>query len=177
MTMKNKLLLRKQDGNHLDWSAVIKTPFGKLGIKTSVFEGSLMVDEIFYVAKDTRLLSPKNDLAKQVVQQMQAYFADPAFVFNLPLIPHGTDHQNQVWQKIAKIPLGEVTTYGALAKSIKSSPRAVGGACGANPYPILVPCHRVVAATGIGGFARHDEEGYHRNIKTWLLQHEGYVKV
>jgi methylated-DNA-[protein]-cysteine S-methyltransferase len=158
-----------------DWAAVIRAPFGKLGIKTALFEDSLMLKEIFYVSKDTDLLSPKNALAKNAREQIEAYFKNPATHFDLPMIPQGTNFQQKVWQNISVIPLGKAMTYGELARKMKSGPRAIGGACGANPFPLLVPCHRVVSATGIGGFARQDEEGYHRNIKTWLLQHEGVM--
>jgi len=173
--MKKLSRLKKtQDLNHL-WSAVISAPFGKLGIKTDMFENSLMLSEIFYAAQDTPLLSPQNQLARQATEQIYQYFEEPEMIFDLPLIPQGTVYQNQVWQEISKIPLGKALTYGELAKKIKSAPRAIGGACGANPYPLIVPCHRVISATGIGGFAHHDEEGYHRNIKMWLLQHEGMI--
>jgi methylated-DNA-[protein]-cysteine S-methyltransferase len=173
--MTKTLLLKTMKDRDDNWSVVFKTPFGKLGIKTDIFEGSLMIQEIFYVAKETRVLAPKNELAKKAVEQIESYISDPHNEFDLPMIPYGTEHQNKVWKKIAKIPLGQAITYGELAQSIKSAPRAVGQACGSNPYPIVVPCHRVVSATGIGGFARKDEEGYHRNIKTWLLKHEGYL--
>jgi methylated-DNA-[protein]-cysteine S-methyltransferase len=173
--MKKLSRLKKtQDQNHL-WSAVISAPFGKLGIKTEMFENSLMLREIFYVAQDTPLLTPQNQLARQATEQMHQYFVDPKIQFDLPLIPQGTTHQNHVWQEISKIPVGKALTYGELAKKIKSAPRAVGGACGANPYPLIVPCHRVISATGIGGFAHQDEEGYYRNIKMWLLKHEGMI--
>ena len=170
----NKLsLLKKTEDQNQEWAAVISAPFGKLGIKTGMFEQSLMLSEVFYVAKSTPLLFAQNKLAENAIQQINQYFADPEFEFDLPMIPKGSPYQNKVWQQIAKIPIGKVTTYGELAKKISSAPRAIGGACGANPYPLIVPCHRVVSATGIGGFAQQDEEGYHRNIKTWLLHHEG----
>jgi methylated-DNA-[protein]-cysteine S-methyltransferase len=76
---------------------------------------------------------------------------------------------------IRQIPLGDVLTYGSVAKKIQSAPRAVGGACGANPYPLIVPCHRVVGVNSIGGFAGEDREGYHRQIKIWLLHHEKVI--
>jgi len=170
----NKLsLLKKLEDQNQEWTAVISAPFGKLGIKTAVHEKSLMVSEIFYVAKHVPLLKPQNALAQEAVNQINRYFTNPDMQFDLPMIPKGSIYQNKVWQQIAKIPLGKVTTYGELAKKINSAPRAIGGACGANPYPLIVPCHRVVSATGIGGFAQQDEEGYHRNVKTWLLHHEG----
>jgi methylated-DNA-[protein]-cysteine S-methyltransferase len=170
----NKLsLLKKTEDQNQEWAAVISAPFGKLGIKTAVHEKSLMVSEIFYVAKHVPLLKSQNALAQEAANQINRYFTNPDMQFDLPMIPKGSFYQNKVWQQIAQIPLGKVTTYGDLAKKLNSAPRAIGGACGANPYPLIVPCHRVVSATGIGGFAQQDEEGYHRNIKTWLLQHEG----
>ena len=73
-----------------------------------------------------------------------------------------------------RIPIGQVVTYGELAKALDSSARAVAGACRANPIPILIPCHRVVAATGLGGYMG-ETGGEALAIKQWLLQHEGYV--
>jgi len=173
ISMKNLTRLKKVKDKDENWAAIISAPFGKLGIKTAMFEQSLMLSEVFYVARSSPLLSAQNELAEKTIQQFNRYFDDPAFEFDLPIIPKGSLYQNKVWQQIAQIPRGKVTTYGDLAKKLNSAPRAIGGACGANPYPLIVPCHRVVSATGIGGFAQHDEEGYHRNIKTWLLQHEG----
>ena len=68
--------------------------------------------------------------------------------------------------------MGKTKTYGELAKEIKSGARAVGTACGANPYPLIAPCHRVVSAQGIGGFMKENSPGLYRQIKLWLLKHE-----
>ena len=155
------------------WSAIVKVPFGKIGIKTEVFEQSLMLSEIVYLDNNTSLIKPQNQLAENVLHQIQQYLSDSNFVFQLPMIPKGSLHQRKVWDAIAQIPRGQTLTYGDIAKKIKSAPRAIGGACGAYPSPLIVPCHRVVSAQGIGGFARQNEQGYHRNIKKWLLQHEG----
>jgi methylated-DNA-[protein]-cysteine S-methyltransferase len=77
-----------------------------------------------------------------------------------------------VWAAIAAIPFGETRSYGGLAESIGSGARAVGNACGANPYPLVVPCHRVIAADqSLGGFARQ-RGGFLLTVKQWLLQHE-----
>ena len=90
----------------------------------------------------------------------------------LPLAPAGTHFQRKVWDEIATIPPGHTTSYGELAKAIRSGPRAIGGACGANPYPVVVPCHRVIAATGgLGGFAKQ-RDGFLLDVKSWLLEHE-----
>ncbi len=83
----------------------------------------------------------------------------------------GTDYQKSVWQCISEIKWGETLTYGDIAEQLDSSARAVGNACRANPVPIIVPCHRVVSKSGLGGFAGQ-REGNNINVKTWLLEHE-----
>lgn len=117
-------------------------------------------------------IAPKTPLAKESVRQLRAWLKDPGFRFGLPLAPAGTHFQRRVWQQIAAIPAGRTKSYGEVAAAIHSGPRAVGNACGANPYPIVVPCHRVVAANqGLGGFARQ-RGGFLLDIKKWLLLHE-----
>ena len=155
------------------WDAVIAAPFGKLGVCTEIVDGSLMVSQLVYLQDDEKLKSPRTHLAQELENQFQNYFKNPKFIFDLPLKPFGTAFQQRVWAEIEEIHCGEVRTYGDLAKKIKSAPRAVGQACGSNPYPLIVPCHRVVSATGIGGFAHQAGEGFHRHVKVWLLQHEG----
>ena len=154
---------------------VIAAPFGRLGVLTELVDDSLMVSKIEYLSKETSLLPPKNALAKEVARQCRAYFQEPNFQFDLPLKPVGTIHQQKVWQHIQGIPAGKTQTYGEVAAKIKSGPRAVGTACGANPYPLIAPCHRVVSAQGIGGFMKENAPGLYRQIKQWLLQHEGAI--
>jgi methylated-DNA-[protein]-cysteine S-methyltransferase len=110
-------------------------------------------------------------LSKKIAKQVQAYLKNPDFEFDIDLPVVGTDHQRKVWNVINAIPRGSVLTYAQVAKRISSAPRAVGQACGANWYPLIIPCHRVTATGGIGGFARHDG-GFHQNVKRWLLRHE-----
>ncbi|NBC48858.1 MAG: methylated-DNA--[protein]-cysteine S-methyltransferase [Gammaproteobacteria bacterium] len=105
-------------------------------------------------------------------EALDAYFADPARPIDCPIEPAGTAFQRRVWARIALIPPGQTATYGALASELGSSARAVGNACRANPVPLRVPCHRVVAASGLGGFAG-DRDGRLLTIKRWLLAHEG----
>ena len=152
---------------------VIAAPFGRLGILTELVEGSLMLSKIDYLPMDAKLIAPKNQLAKEVARQCKAYFKNPHLEFDLPIKPAGTEHQRKVWASIQDIPVGHTITYGELAKKIKSGPRAVGTACGANPYPLIAPCHRVVSAQGIGGFMKENSPGLYRQIKLWLLKHEG----
>jgi len=106
------------------------------------------------------------------VAELRAYFADPTHRFGLPLRLAGTPFQRRVWAALMAIPPGQTRTYGDLATELGTSPRAVGGACRANPCPIVVPCHRVVGATGLGGFAG-DTSGHRLDVKRWLLGHEG----
>jgi methylated-DNA-[protein]-cysteine S-methyltransferase len=152
---------------------VIEAPFGRLGISTELVEASLMLSRIDYLPANTALIAPQNLLAKEVARQCKAYFKDPYWQFDLPTKPVGTEHQRKVWASIQDIPAGETKTYGEVAKKIKSGARAVGTACGANPYPLISPCHRVISAQGIGGFMKENSPGLYRQIKLWLLKHEG----
>jgi methylated-DNA-[protein]-cysteine S-methyltransferase len=151
------------------FDAVIDAPFGKVGLRAD--EASLR--EIVYLSDEYGSIEPVTPLLKEAAAQIRRYFETPAMRFDLPLFVGGTEHQRRVWQGISKIPAGQVWTYGQLAREIGSVPRAVGQACGSNPWPIVIPCHRVVAAGGIGGFAHHPGEGFYRNVKRWLLAHEG----
>jgi methylated-DNA-[protein]-cysteine S-methyltransferase len=145
--------------------AVISVPFGVIGLRTD--SGSIR--ELVYLPPDYPLLAPTSTLAKKTVRQIERYLADPAFQFNLPLAPQGTAFQQKVWQTISAIPPGQIATYGQIARLIASAPRAVGQACGANFYPLIIPCHRVTAANGLGGFANQDQNGsYHTQIKRWV---------
>ena len=104
----------------------------------------------------------------------RAISSTPIIVFDLPLAASGSAYQQRVWAAIAGIPRGQVRTYGDVARLIGSAPRAVGQACGANWFPVVIPCHRVTAAGGLGGFAHHDDAtGFHLGVKRWLLAHEG----
>jgi methylated-DNA-[protein]-cysteine S-methyltransferase len=112
-------------------------------------------------------------LARIFSKQCDQYFKNASAVFDLPLKPTGTVHQQKVWSAARSIGVGNTSTYGEIAKRIKSGPRAVGTACGANPYPLLTPCHRVVSAQSLGGFMKEDSPGFYRQVKLWLLRHEG----
>ncbi|MBR0655241.1 methylated-DNA--[protein]-cysteine S-methyltransferase [Plastoroseomonas arctica] len=86
--------------------------------------------------------------------QLQDYFDGSRMVFDLPLAPEGTAFRKRVWATMCTIPAGETRSYGAVARKLGSAARAVGGACGANPIPILIPCHRIVGEQGgIGGYS------------------------
>jgi methylated-DNA-[protein]-cysteine S-methyltransferase len=149
-----------------DYDAVIATPLGRLGI-----EAAVALTNIDFVSTRTPLKTARTPVACKVCTQLKAYFADPRACFDLPLAAAGSDFQQRVWRALRQIPSGTARRYGELAKRLKSAPRAVGGACRANPIPIVVPCHRVVAATGLGGFMGATR-GRALDIKRWLLEHE-----
>ena len=109
-------------------------------------------------------------LLTEAVRQLNAYFDGDLTDFDLPLAPHGTDHQKRVWGAMSQIPYGGTLSYGALAKEAGSIALAVGTACGTNPIPIIIPCHRVLAASDkIGGYS--GDGGV--ETKVALLQLEG----
>lgn len=155
------------------FSAIVEAPFGAIGIRTEPG----VVKELVYLPRQFNEKPPADKLAELAAQQVERYFREPDFQFNLPLAPVGTAFQRKVWGVIAAIPRGEVLTYGDVAKRICSAPRAVGQACGANWFPLVIPCHRVTASGGLGGFSNHDDEtGFHLGVKRWLLAHEGVEK-
>ena len=158
-------------GARAAFQACVRTPFATLGITTS----ETHVTGIRFLAPSTPAMAPRRgSIAHLACVQLQAYLDDASFAFDLPLVLAGTHHRLAVWEAMQRIPAGETRTYGDLARSIGSSARAVGGACGANPIPVVVPCHRVIAAGGdLGGFMGSRAEGFERDIKRWLLGHEG----
>lgn len=111
-------------------------------------------------------------LAAETIRQLNAWTSDPRHRFDLPLAPAPTPFQRRFRAALCAVPVGEVITYGELARQLASAPRAVGNACGANPIAIVVPCHRVVAANGIGGYGRDPEGGSAVEFKRWLLDRE-----
>ena len=155
--------------NASPFQAVVSAPAFSLGVRCSDDE---ILDIEFLEPRAE--VAPKTLLAKEAARQLRAYLQDPRFAFGLPLAPAGTPFQRRVWTGIAAIPAGGTRTYGELALAIGSGPRAVGNACGANPFPVVVPCHRVVASGGgLGGFARN-RGGFLLDVKRWLLRHEGH---
>jgi methylated-DNA-[protein]-cysteine S-methyltransferase len=107
-------------------------------------------------------------------RQLAAYFAGRRRGFDLPLAPAGSPFELRVWQLMCDIPFGETRTYGELARDLAAAPRAVGQACGRNPLPILIPCHRVLAADGrLGGYSG----GQGAETKRRLLMLEGALLV
>lgn len=148
----------------------IRLPFGVAQISLDA-EGA--VSEIDLLAKSARLSPPESAAARRAAVQVAEYLKRAETDCRVPLAPSGTPFQQRVWQALRDIPPGEVRTYGELAKQLHSAPRAVGQACRRNPIPILIPCHRVVSANGIGGFSGQTA-GPALARKRWLLRHEGW---
>lgn len=157
--------------------ATIKTGFGGIAIHQQA--GLLKIDLLGnHVSEQTFSQDPVDQgpvvhhpSFKQMTQEILAYLQRPHQAFSLPAQLAGSAFQNKVWLAIYAIPLGQTRTYSELAAQLQSGPRAVANACGANRLPLLIPCHRVVAKNGLGGFMRGDKNGL--SIKRWLLSHEG----
>jgi methylated-DNA-[protein]-cysteine S-methyltransferase len=149
-------------------SCIISTPFCDLKIHCEANK----VASVEFIKGHPASKSLSSDLLSQVDEQLKAYSQSSRFRFDLPLVSQGTDFQQRVWAELRKIPSGQVRTYGEIAEILGSSPRAVGNACRKNPVPVIVPCHRVVSKTGIGGFSGATG-GEYLKIKRRLLAHEG----
>lgn len=156
------------------FAACIRTPFATLGVAAT----DTHLTGIRFLSPAVPALAPRrNTVAHLACVQLQAYLDNPRFAFDLPLAFSGTRHRLAVWEAMQHIPAGEVRTYGDLARELGSSALAVGGACGANPLPIVIPCHRIVGAGGsLGGFMGSRSEGFELGIKRWLLGHEGALR-
>jgi methylated-DNA-[protein]-cysteine S-methyltransferase len=154
----------------MHYNAIINSPIGKLGIICS----PVALKRVDFVSSSLANIPPQTMIAKQVVTQLNAYFKNPLFKFTVPFELEGTVFQQTVWQQMQRIPVGKTRFYGELAQELGSSARAIGGACRRNPVPIVIPCHRVVAAQGLGGFAG-DTSGLLIQIKKWLLEHESHL--
>ena len=140
------------------------------------FEGEKLVS--LFVADENTLKTqfPVSEITNKkigfILKQLKKYFSSAIPFSGLSLALNGTPFQKSVWKELSKIPLSETRTYGDIARKLNSSPRAVGNACRKNPIAIIVPCHRVVSAKGIGGYAG-ETEGKEIMVKRWLLNHEG----
>lgn len=150
-----------------DYQAIVAAPFGALGIR--LVAGVPAAIDFLPAMPAT---PPAGDPAvRAVYMSLQAYLHDPRTPLPLSSFPHGTSFQQRVWQALRAIPVGTTVTYAELARRVGSGARAVANACGANPLPLLIPCHRVVSSHGLGGFMRGRTTDA-LAIKHWLLEHE-----
>ncbi len=145
----------------------LSAPCGRLCIAT---QGNVITDIAWSL--DHSLPVSAHDSPLQ--QKFLDYFTNPNTPLDWDLAVQGSEFQRRAWQALAQIPAGQVVTYGQLAKRLASSPRAVAQACRRNPYPVIIPCHRVIGGQGIGGYCG-SASGPFLEIKRWLLQHERWV--
>ena len=150
------------------YDCVLESPLGRLGVRYR----DNRVTRLDYVEQSVPLKAAASAFGRQVTTQLERFFAHPEHRFTLPLDMQGTAFQCRVWKALTRIPAGETLTYGELADRLGSGARAVGNACRRNPVSIIVPCHRVVGATGIGGYSG-STGGREIDRKHWLLGHEG----
>lgn len=147
---------------------VMDTPLGALALTS---DGGALVALDWTEAQPAA--APSDDVLAAAAAQLTEYFAGKRQAFNLPLAPRGTPFRQRVWRAMLDIPYGETRSYGDVARSLRSGPRAVGGACGANPLPVIVPCHRILAAAGLGGYSGRGG----LEVKQFLLRLEARHRV
>ena len=153
---------------------VIAAPFGRLLLTADQNH----LTGVTFMPADTPLTPvPDSAVLAETIRQLQCYFADPAYCFSVDYQLRGTAYQQRVWGQIAAVPSGQTVRYLDISQALGSSPRAVGGACGCNPLPLIIPCHRVVASNGLGGFNHTAGSGWLMEIKQWLLRHEGVLRT
>jgi len=144
-------------------------------MKVAVATRDENVVEIRFLPVSSVVVAPRNALAERAARQLERYRDDPDAKFDLPLQVEGSPLQRGVWNAMCAIPRGKTRTYGELARELGAhfpvDARAIGQACGDNRLPIVIPCHRIVAADGLGGFG-HSTGGYLLEVKRWLLMHE-----
>jgi len=150
------------------FDAVFVSPVGKLGICA---EGKTL-SRLVFLSGRYRPRSPRCAETRKLQQLILGYFKNPQCRLEIDVQLLGTVFQRRVWRALRMIPPGKTITYGDLAERLGTGARAVGNACRKNPVPIIVPCHRVVAQHGLGGFAG-DHQGRLVKVKHWLLQAEG----
>lgn len=146
-----------------------QTPFGWLNVQ---HDEHFVLSAVFGQAPLTDAVITPSGLGQTIAQELSSYFKNPHHRFQLPLKPLGTHYQQRVWNALLVIPVGRTVTYGELAKTLQSSPRAIGQACKTNPLALFIPCHRVVGKDNPGGYMGHAQA---LSYKHDLLAHEGYT--
>lgn len=126
--------------------ATVASDFGRLG----VVEEDGKIVRLLWDAEDA---GTRTEVLAEAVKQLNAYLAGRLDQFDLPLAPEGTAFQQSVYQAMLAIPKGSTRSYGDIAKDLGVPPQPVGQACGSNPIPVIIPCHRVVGSNGLGGFS------------------------
>ena len=150
-------------------SLVMDTPLGALTLISD--SGALIALE--WSDEHAAAVASPDGVLTTAAAQLTEYFAGQRRAFDLPLAPRGTPFRQKVWRAMLDIPYGETRSYGDVARALESGPRAVGGACGANPLPVIVPCHRILAAAGLGGYSGRGG----LEVKQFLLRLEAQHRV
>lgn len=142
----------------------VPSPVGLLEVEAN----EKAVTAVHFVERERKPSKP-HPILMRVIRELTEYFVGRRTKFTVPVAPEGTPLQQQIWKAMSRIPLGKTETYGALAKAVghPRAARAVGSACGKNPIGIIIPCHRVLSSSGLGGYS----SGLGK--KKWLLRHEG----
>lgn len=153
------------------YEAVLDAPFFEGSVSLGITLQGSALSGIDFLPPHSTVVSPSTELGRLVVAQLLAYFDDPGYCFSLPLAPRGTPFQHSVWQALRALAPGETRGYGELAQQLDTAPRAIGNACKSNAIPIIIPCHRVLAAKGLGGYCGA-VSGPRLAIKQKLLAHE-----
>ena len=143
-------------------------PAGTLAIQ---MQGKLLNNFYWLLAPQPLGAIGNSNVTMALAQQMQQYWLTGQITTRFDLLKQGTEFQRKVWHALCQIPAGQTKTYGELARELNTSPRALANACRKNPFPLLIPCHRILAKTGIGGYAGATT-GKLVDIKVALLQHE-----
>ncbi|WP_341503178.1 methylated-DNA--[protein]-cysteine S-methyltransferase [Gallaecimonas sp. GXIMD4217] len=158
--------MRKSADSLTKLSAWVETPAGPVAMR----ELAGQVSEILLLPEpETVQWTP---LGRRFEAQLVRYLQSGRADFELPLLAQGTAFQQRVWARLAELPRGETVSYGELARELGTVARALGQACRHNPHPIVVPCHLVLSASGMGGFSGQTG-GAMLDFKQWLLNHEG----
>ncbi len=160
--------------NSAPYDLLYPAPFAWLGLRLTQHQISSLELLDTPAQQQTPVTAQPSPLAEQVAAALTAYFAAPG-PFALPLAPLGSAFQQRVWAALCAIPVGTVLTYGQLAARLGTAPRAIGAACRSNPIILIIPCHRVVAAQGLGGYMGSLTQAL--RYKRWLLAHEGWPGI
>ena len=148
--------------------AVIATPVGAIAVEGD----DRFVSRISIMAEAAPIAVPTTAAVKRAVDQLERWFSSEINDFDLDLTPPTTERGLTLRNGLIAVGYGETLSYGALARMLKSSPRAIGQLCARNPFPIVVPCHRVLAGNGLG----HYSAGRGAETKQWLLDHERRIR-
>ena len=155
---------------HPTQTRTIDSPIGPISV--DVADNAVVAIHLLGNRKAPACGNSDHPLLHIATSQIEDYFCARLHTFDFPIMLHGTPFRRRAWDALARIPFGQTRSYGDIAIEIGSAARAVGGACGANPITLVIPCHRVVSAGGsLGGFSG----GTGSDTKQWLLQHEQYM--